>query len=79
MADVVVAGAAGRMGCRLVANLQGDKDLRLSAALEAPGHPAVGKDAGEVAGVGRSGVAIHELTRRRSGANLATIAPAGRR
>jgi 4-hydroxy-tetrahydrodipicolinate reductase len=58
MADVVVAGAAGRMGSRLVANLQGDKDLRLSAALEAPGHPAVGKDAGEVAGVGRTGVAI---------------------
>jgi len=58
MADVVVAGAAGRMGSRLVALLQGDKDLRLAAALEAPGHPAVGKDAGEVAGVGRTGVAI---------------------
>ena len=58
MADVVVAGAAGRMGCRLVATLQGDKDLRLVAALEAPGHPALGKDAGEVAGVGRAGVAI---------------------
>ena len=52
MADVVIAGAAGRMGCRLVANLQGDKDLRLVAALEAPGHPALGKDTGEVAGVG---------------------------
>ena len=58
MADVVVAGAAGRMGSRLVALLQEDKDLRLAAALEAPGHPAVGKDAGEVAGVGRTGVAI---------------------
>ena len=58
MADVVVAGAAGRMGSRLVALLQEDKDLRLVAALEAPGHPAVSRDAGEVAGVGRLGVPI---------------------
>jgi 4-hydroxy-tetrahydrodipicolinate reductase len=53
MADVVVAGAAGRMGNRLVALLQEDKELRLVAALEAPGHPALGRDAGEAAGVGR--------------------------
>jgi 4-hydroxy-tetrahydrodipicolinate reductase len=58
MADVVVAGAAGRMGSRLVALLQEDSELRLVAALEAPGHPALGKDAGDVAGVGRLGVAI---------------------
>ncbi len=58
MADVVVAGAAGRMGSRLVALLQEDKDLRLVAAIEAPGHAALGKDAGEVAGVGRLGVPI---------------------
>ena len=58
MADVVVAGAAGRMGSRLVALLQEDKELRLVAALEAPGHPALGRDAGEAAGVGRLGVPI---------------------
>jgi 4-hydroxy-tetrahydrodipicolinate reductase len=58
MADVVVAGAAGRMGSRLVALLHQDSDLRLVAALEAPGHPAVSRDAGEVAGVGRLGVPI---------------------
>ena len=58
MADVVVAGAAGRMGSRLVALLQDERELRLAAALEAPGHPALGRDAGEGAGVGRVGVAI---------------------
>ena len=58
MADVVVAGAAGRMGNRLVALLQEDKELRLVAALEAPGHPALGRDAGEAAGVGRLTVPI---------------------
>ncbi|HEX7786643.1 MAG TPA: 4-hydroxy-tetrahydrodipicolinate reductase, partial [Methylomirabilota bacterium] len=47
MAEVVVAGAAGRMGSRLVALLKDDPELRLVAALEAPGHPALGRDAGE--------------------------------
>ena len=38
MVDVVVAGAAGRMGSRVVALLQEEKDLRLVGALEAPGQ-----------------------------------------
>jgi 4-hydroxy-tetrahydrodipicolinate reductase len=58
MADVVVAGAAGRMGSRLVALLQQETELQLVAALEAPGHPALGRDAGESAGVGRIGIPI---------------------
>src|SRR5258705_13770476 len=58
MADVVVAGAAGRMGSRLVALLQEETELRLVAALEAPGHPALGRDAGESAGVGRLDIPI---------------------
>ncbi len=58
MTEVVVAGAAGRMGSRVIACLTEAADLRLAAALEAPGHPRLGADAGEVAGVGRLGVAI---------------------
>ena len=58
MADVVVAGAAGRMGTRLVALVSQERDLRLAAAIEAPGHPALSRDAGEAAGVGRLGVPI---------------------
>ena len=56
--SVVVAGAAGRMGSRIVACLHDATDLRLVAALEAPGHPATGRDAGEVAGVGAMGTSI---------------------
>jgi 4-hydroxy-tetrahydrodipicolinate reductase len=56
--EIVLAGAAGRMGTRITALLHGADDLQLAAALEAPGHPAVGSDAGEVAGVGRLGVTI---------------------
>jgi len=58
MADVVVAGAAGRMGSRLVALLREEAELRLVGALEAPGHAALGRDAGESAGVGRLAVPI---------------------
>lgn len=58
MIDVVVAGAAGRMGTRIIACLGETPDLRLAAALEVPGHPALGRDAGELAGVARLGVAV---------------------
>ena len=58
MAEVIVAGAAGRMGSRLIACLRDTPELTLAAALEAPGHPALGRDAGEAAGVGASNVRI---------------------
>ena len=57
-ADIVVAGAAGRMGNRIIACLAGLTDLRLVAALEAPGHAAIGRDAGDLAGVGKAGVSV---------------------
>lgn len=55
---IVLAGAAGRMGTRIAALLAETTDLRLEAALEAAGHPALGRDAGELAGAGRLGVPI---------------------
>jgi len=58
MIDVVAAGAAGRMGTRIIALLQESSGLRLAGAIEAAGHPALGQDAGEVAGVGRRDVTI---------------------
>jgi 4-hydroxy-tetrahydrodipicolinate reductase len=58
MPEVIVAGAAGRMGSRLVACLRDAPELTLAAALEAPGHPGLGRDAGEAAGVGPTGIPI---------------------
>jgi 4-hydroxy-tetrahydrodipicolinate reductase len=46
------------MGMRIVALLGEVPGLRLVGALEAASHPSVGRDAGEVAGVGRLGVPI---------------------
>lgn len=58
MVGAIVCGAAGRMGMRLVSLIEADSEMHLAGAVEAPGHLAVGRDAGEVAGVGRIGVAI---------------------
>ncbi|HEY7517577.1 MAG TPA: 4-hydroxy-tetrahydrodipicolinate reductase [Methylomirabilota bacterium] len=57
-ANIIVGGAAGRMGTRIVALLSEAPRLRLAAALEAASHPSLGRDAGEVAGAGRLGIPI---------------------
>lgn len=55
---IAIHGAAGRMGRRLVALAAADKTLAIAAALEAPGHPRLGEDAGTVAGIGPAGVPL---------------------
>jgi len=55
---LAVSGAAGAMGKRIISLLSETKGCRLVAALERPGHPDLGKDAGLVAGVGQLGVPI---------------------
>jgi 4-hydroxy-tetrahydrodipicolinate reductase len=53
------------MGQRVVALTIADPELRLAAALESPSSPVLGRDAGELAGAGNSGVSItSELTDR---------------
>jgi len=55
---IVVCGAAGRMGKTLVTLITQTDGAQLAGAVEAAGNPTVGKDAGEVAGVGTLGVKI---------------------
>jgi 4-hydroxy-tetrahydrodipicolinate reductase len=55
---VAVAGAMGRMGRTVVEAISGSDAVVLTAASERPGSPAVGLDAGEVAGLGVLGVSI---------------------
>jgi 4-hydroxy-tetrahydrodipicolinate reductase len=57
-AALVVAGAAGRMGTRIVALARDTPDVRVVAALEAAGHRALGADVGELAGIGPAGVTL---------------------
>ena len=55
---VAVAGAGGRMGRTLVQAVTQADGLVLGAATEQPGSSLIGADAGELAGVGRLGVAV---------------------
>ena len=56
--DVVVCGAAGRMGRMLIEIAAGTPELRVAGAVESPGHASVGQDAGTLAGTRALGVAI---------------------
>ena len=55
---LVVVGAAGRMGQALIRTINGTAGARVACAIERAGSPHLGKDAGELAGVGPIGVTI---------------------
>lgn len=58
---IVVVGAGGRMGRRLVALAVQAGDMVVVGAVEAPGNPQISQDAGVVAGVGPIDVAIQSV------------------
>ncbi len=61
MADdvrVVIHGAGGRMGQRLIALARQDAGLTIVGAVDSAKSPVLGRDAGEVAGIGPIGVPI---------------------
>ena len=57
MVKVVVTGAAGRMGTQIVRLVSATEGMAVSGAVERAG-PAVGQDAGVLAGLGPIGVAV---------------------
>lgn len=55
---LAIAGAAGRMGRRLIALAAETPGLKLTSAFETPGNAARGTDSGVLAGMPANGVAI---------------------
>jgi 4-hydroxy-tetrahydrodipicolinate reductase len=55
---LVVVGAAGRMGQTLVRAVHSMEGARVTGAIERAGSPFLGRDAGELAGVGALGVPV---------------------
>jgi 4-hydroxy-tetrahydrodipicolinate reductase len=55
---LAVAGASGRMGLNLIRAIHEIDGVHLAGALERPDSPALGRDAGELAGIGPAGVAV---------------------
>jgi 4-hydroxy-tetrahydrodipicolinate reductase len=58
MIKVAITGAGGRMGRALIEACTQADGMTLAAALDRPGSSSLGLDAGELAGVGRLGVAV---------------------
>lgn len=58
MIRVLVTGATGRMGRRLIDLVHTDPELLLVGAVTHASHAAIGRDAGEMAGIGPIGVAL---------------------
>lgn len=58
MINIAVIGAAGRMGGAIIRAIQNVEAVALSCALERPGSPALGQDAGLLANVGELGITV---------------------
>ena len=55
---VVIAGAGGRMGRALIQAVAATRGLGLAGAVEGPGSALIGRDSGELAGLGPNGVKV---------------------
>ncbi|MCY4657654.1 MAG: 4-hydroxy-tetrahydrodipicolinate reductase [Gammaproteobacteria bacterium] len=62
MINVAIAGVSGQMGLTLVKLFTEAEDTNVVDGFEGPGHPALGQDAGVLAGVGEIGVPVEEAS-----------------
>jgi len=60
MLKLAINGAAGRMGHRLIDLASQDESLELVGAVDASEHPAIGQDAGIIAGAGELNLPISD-------------------
>lgn len=58
MIRIAVTGAGGRMGKTLIEAIAMVQGAQVSAAIERPDSSLIGADAGELAGIGKNGIAI---------------------
>ncbi|MEO8669356.1 MAG: 4-hydroxy-tetrahydrodipicolinate reductase, partial [Bauldia sp.] len=57
---LIVTGAAGRMGRTLIRVIAETPGVTLAGALERPGVAELGRDAGELAGLGPNGIKLSD-------------------
>ncbi len=55
---LIVAGAGGRMGRTLIQAITGADGAVVAGAVDAPGSAVIGRDAGELAGLGANGIKV---------------------
>lgn len=60
MIKIGVVGAAGRMGKTIVSCIEDADGVALCCGIEATGNPALGQDVGELAGIGKKNIVLHD-------------------
>ncbi|MDY6855526.1 MAG: 4-hydroxy-tetrahydrodipicolinate reductase [Thermodesulfobacteriota bacterium] len=60
MLKSIVVGASGRMGNRIIHAINETGGIDLIAGVEFKGHPAIGRDAGELVGLGKLNIDIKD-------------------
>ena len=78
MPTIAITGSAGRMGQRLIA-LSKDAGLPVVGAIERAGSEFLGRDAGEVAGIGNIGLPISTDLKNNADVLIDFTVPAGMR
>lgn len=58
MLRIIVTGATGRVGSRVIQLVAKTENIELAGAVECRGHALIGKDIGECQGIGKKGVII---------------------
>jgi len=60
----IVVGAAGKMGGRIIHIIKETPGIELHQAVERPDHPLIGKDIGEIIGLGRINIPLEGSLRK---------------
>jgi 4-hydroxy-tetrahydrodipicolinate reductase len=60
MSNIIVSGASGRMGRRIIALSKEYKNINLVGAIERKDHEDIGRDVGEIIGTGNTGTKIKD-------------------
>lgn len=63
----IVVGAAGRMGSRIIHIIKETPSIELHQAVERPDHPSIGRDIGEIIGLGSLGITLEKELSKEGG------------
>ncbi len=63
----IVVGAAGKMGSRIIHIIKETPSIELGQAIERPDHPSIGRDIGEVVGLGKLEIPLEGKMKRDGG------------
>jgi 4-hydroxy-tetrahydrodipicolinate reductase len=64
----IVVGAAGKVGGRIIHIINETPSIELCQAVERPDHPAIGRDIGEIIGLGKMGIPLEKAMKKEKGA-----------